>query len=826
MCKDKKILLGVIIAAIVAMAGMVAGPALAVTTSHFVSGNKTDFTAGKLRNVVVTNLGDVKLSRAVEIIKQDDADVTAINALAEGPDGVIYAGTSPKGILLAVKDGKSSKLATLEDTVSILSLKVVDKGALLIGTGGDKGKLLRIDKRGDKPHEIFAEDSVQYVWAIAPTADGNIYIATGPTAAVYEIKPDGTHKQIYKNAEDNILSLISDGKDFLYAGTDPNGLVVRLNRKTGESFILYNAGENEVTALALDAAGNLYAGTGEAGERQSAVNPQGKPETNGRPAGEGGENPLPAPKPGNPPKPPAPPAPNPGEPHPIPAAKPQTLRWLETHPLLLDIDLKEMPAKPIPAAKKPADEPAPGEPAPNGPPGENPTVPNTPAGAQKPGPQPPMPPNPGEEQNKPEGNAIYKIDPEGFVTEIFRDNAVIYSLLWQDDALLAGTGGDGNIYQIKPASEETVVLAKVDAKQVMALLATANGKVILGLANSGGIGTMTSGYAADGDYTSPALDATQVSRFGKIQLHGRLPAGTSLKISTRSGNVKDANVDGWSKWTDPVDARQFVPVISPAARFLQYRLSFASSDPAKSAVVDHVDVAYQIPNLPPVIKSVKIGGDEAANNGAAPNMPNAPGGPHGPGPAPAGNTPHPQGTGTQTITWDASDPNNDMLLYALYFRMEGNGPWILLKDKLKDPTFDWDTKTVADGRYQIKVVASDAPSNPPGTEKTASRVSDYFVVNNTPPTIGDIVIKPDGKNLTVTLRVVDATSIIADAQFTVDSNEDWQAALPDGNIFDSLDEKLSFTIKNPGPGPHQLTIRATDARGNMAVQSVVIPEAK
>ena len=91
-------------------------------------------------------------------------------------------------------------------------------------------------------------------------------------------------------------------------------MVVRINRKTGESFILYNAGESEITALAMDPAGNLYAATGEAGERQAANAPQSKPETNGRPPGEGGEKPIPATKPGNPPKPPEPP-------HLIPASR-------------------------------------------------------------------------------------------------------------------------------------------------------------------------------------------------------------------------------------------------------------------------------------------------------------------------------------------------------------------------------------------------------------------------------------------------------------------------------------------------------------------------
>ena len=55
-------------------------------------------------------------------------------------------------------------------------------------------------------------------------------------------------------------------------------------------------------------------------------------------------------------------------------------------------------------------------------------------------------------------------------------------------------------------------------------------------------------------------------------------------------------------------------------------------------------------------------------------------------------------TGKVTITWIATDPNEDELVYSLWFRTSVRSPWILLKDKLKDPTFDWDTRNVGDGR--------------------------------------------------------------------------------------------------------------------------------
>ena len=118
--------------------------------------------------------------------------------------------------------------------------------------------------------------------------------------------------------ENNLLSLISDGKDTLYVGSDPNGLVYRINRKTGDSFILYNADESEIKALALDAQGNLYAATAEADEppKPSATGSDNADRI-GRPEKSAAPSPLPSQPPVSP-KPPGLPLPNPGEPAPIP----------------------------------------------------------------------------------------------------------------------------------------------------------------------------------------------------------------------------------------------------------------------------------------------------------------------------------------------------------------------------------------------------------------------------------------------------------------------------------------------------------------------------
>src|SRR5881394_1780448 len=85
---------------------VLAAPVLGVGTSHWTQTTEAEFKAGTFHNVVATNLGDLKLSRAVKTLLSQDAHVSSVNALIEAPDGTIYAGTGPEGALLAIKDGK------------------------------------------------------------------------------------------------------------------------------------------------------------------------------------------------------------------------------------------------------------------------------------------------------------------------------------------------------------------------------------------------------------------------------------------------------------------------------------------------------------------------------------------------------------------------------------------------------------------------------------------------------------------------------------------------------------------------------------------------
>ena len=58
-------------------------------------------------------------------------------------------------------------------------------------------------------------------------------------------------------------------------------------------------------------------------------------------------------------------------------------------------------------------------------------------------------------------------------------------------------------------------------------------------------------------------------------------------------------------------------------------------------------------------------------------------------------------------------------------RREGESEWHVLRDGMVDALTVWDTTTVPDGRYSLRVTATDAPSNVSGRAKRATSLDIY-----------------------------------------------------------------------------------------------------
>jgi len=142
-----------------------------------------------------------------------------------------------------------------------------------------------------------------------------------------------------------------------------------------------------------------------------------------------------------------------------------------------------------------------------------------------------------------------------------------------------------------------------------------------------------------------------------------------------------------------------------------------------------------------------------------------------------------------------------------------------------------------DGAYYLKIVATDAPSNPPAQALTAERESERFVVDNTPPVIDKLeavafvtrVGTPPPLVGVKTLFIArDATSSIERAQYSVDGG-DWILVAPKKGISDAPEERYEFSVSLPegsAPGSeHTIAVRAYDRFENIgsAKATVRIP---
>ncbi|MCK5272152.1 MAG: hypothetical protein KAJ52_06225, partial [Sedimentisphaerales bacterium] len=396
---------------------------------------------------------------------------------------------------------------------------------------------------------------------------------------------------------------------------------------------------------------------------------------------------------------------------------------------------------------------------------------------------------------------VYQISPSGYVTSLFSRKVMILSMAYMGHGkLLLGTGIEGKLVQLDTQKQEAVVLHTVKpSAQISAVLVDADGSIYAGCANPGAVYAIKPDYASEGIYKSQAVDAKQISKWGKLHLEADIPSQSSLKISFRSGNTSDPKKGGWQKWTEPIDAIEDIEIHAAPARFLQYRLHFGSSDGCHTAVVREVKLAHMIPNLPPLIKNVTIKSGQADKSGKSTRS-----------------------SKNMTITWKVIEPNNDKLTCEIFVRLVGHKKWVRIAKEIKEEKYTWDSRTVADGRYEVKVTASDEPDNPEGQALTASRVSRPIVIDNSPPEIIRMSHNIDGEKLYFEATVKDALSVIGSVEYVIDSGEIWHIALPNDGIFDSREENIEFELKIEESGEHLLAVRFTDALGNRTYRNLSV----
>ena len=143
---------------------------------------------------------------------------------------------------------------------------------------------------------------------------------------------------------------------------------------------------------------------------------------------------------------------------------------------------------------------------------------------------------------------------------------------------------------------------------------------------------------------------------------------------------------------------------------------------------------------------------------------------------------------------------------------------------MKETSFTWDTTEVPDGRYLVKIVASDRLSNP-ADPASVEEIIGPILISNTPPKLalqGDPAADEAG---CIHLAGTATAGVpLAGVDYRIDA-EEWASAEAEDGIFDSETERFRVKTTALDAGEHTIEIRAVDAAGNHVVEKrkVTIP---
>ena len=401
---------------------------------------------------------------------------------------------------------------------------------------------------------------------------------------------------------------------------------------------------------------------------------------------------------------------------------------------------------------------------------------------------------------KPGKGSLWRFDAQGRPEKVMHHDEFHYLSLALDDAgtPFVGTGAEGRVYTVDDAHQVSLV-ADTDERQVGALVMAGKTRYVVGSDPAVAHRVLAVG-GPDSVWTSKPLDAGLRARFGHVRWTG---AGNA-EVSTRTGDTHTPDTT-WSAWSTPI--ADGGPSPSPPGRFLQVRARMRDA----AATLSDMTLAFVTENLRAVVTEIgahsksarEIKDKELPSSGSEP----------------------PKHDAVVHLSWKVDNPDNDELRYRVQFRREGETRWLdatLGDEVLTKAELDWDTSSLPEGRYRVRVDASDELANPPGDVTRFALDSPPVLVDNTPPVIRTLAVRA----LRLKAEVVDGLGPIVRAEVAIDGRLDWRPLAPADGIFDTADETIDAdvsTLLPTAPKGHVVALRAYDAAGNFVVRNIEVP---
>ncbi len=773
--------------------------ALANTTSYWSQAGVAQFYKGKFTGTALTDTGLITLG--VKMEQTFSTPEPNLWAAAYDNKGDLWAGSGNKAILYRIRSGKGEGEEVAILPGSGISSIAVDRNNNVYAAVFPGGSIYVV--RPGARAAVFAQIPASFVWDMKFAPSGDLYCVTGMPAAAYRINPSGIFKNLYvSSTERHFLSMFMDGDKFIYTGTSPNGLVLRVNIEAAEKGY---APPPEVSAPRMT--------TPRPSSDDAAQEDEFQPEPSMpvSPDGAGfAETAVER-------------APDPRVSVLIDMVEDEAYRLLpwKDGSFLIAANSEQSPQSPSAQQRRPGRvEPL-----------SFMLPPKVPQSGQQ------LPLNPAR---------VYLADPSGQSRVILEipDPFILSMLPAGGDRVLIGSGNDGRFYNLD-MKKETATLQELQASQILAIVGEGP-KLRFVTGNPGAVFAPTGLMNDLGEFLSSVNDASTPAVYGNLDAVAFTPKGSALEFKTRTGNTPDPTDGTWSEWSAK-EGRWPFRISSPPGRYVQYGATLLPTTDGQSPELREVKVFYLTANQPPRISSINVTPAPQSRRptappsrtGAAttpPQMPSASAA-ASPGAAPASAAAAaaavqqraaiaPASTETNLIVgsiaasndisvrWSASDPDQDSLRYSLQFRSLPDGQWTVLEKEFFESEYRWSTESVPDGRYEVKVIASDIESNTAERALSHEAITDPFIIDHTRPTIIISDLKKEGALHRVSGSATDNFSAISSIEYSVNDLK-WRMVFPKDGLLDSMREEFSFSFDAPeGDGPHTLIVRARDFVGN------------
>ena len=681
--------------------------------------------------------------------------------------------------LLALSAGMAGAVSPQEWSIS--DVRDVSKGDTENLSVGDDGALSLAPEL-----ELVGETGEPLIWDMIEDARGTVYVATGNDGRVYSITGSEAPVLLFDSPQSQIQSLALDEQGNLYAGSAPDGIIYKIP-PGGQGTVFCRTTETYVWDMEFRD-GVLHAATGNSG-RVLAIGPDGQVTAVVLDS------------------------PDPHIVSLIPDGAGGFYAGTEGTGLVYHIDVRNGTRLLYQAPESEIHRMVVG--------GDGRLYVAAVPGRQR-------APQQGPEANE-AGGSIYRLEPSGAVTKLWTAPypLILAMEVYDSSHILVGVGPRGVLYLLSNDGRVDRI-ADTGESQPAVIRKRRNGEILLGMGNSGRVKRLTTSRSLIGHFTTEVHDAEAISEWGRVEVIGRTPAGSAIRVDSRSGN-REVPGREWSDWValaGPNNDR----IASPPGQFLQLRATLTRSPIGESPVLSAMTVVGQQVNLRPLVGPVLVAPYSTQQRSSSSN--NSDSDSNGDSESRTSRVSRTSRSSQLlrrtllAVRWGASDPNNDKMSFDLYYRRVGAEDWLLL-DQIDDKrSYVWDVEGTPEGLSELKIVASDRPDNPWETALTAEYVSNPFHIDYSSPsvTLQATNVRPDGA-VDVRGLAVDVSGTLRKGEYSIDS-EDWLVFFPQDNIFDSTEETISFATEVLEPGRHTIVVKVTDAAGNVGSASavVVIPE--